>query len=398
LFSQNALRQLIPAVGASIPIIILFITVVSIPLSAAQTLRLTATETSAWIWSLYGLPGLISLGLVLYYRQPLLLTGNIFAIIFLATLDDQTSYPALVGASILAGTIVVLLGAFGLTGRLSAWIPAPIMLGLVAGAVLPYVIGVFTEMGDEPVIVGGTLFAFLLGSRYLRGRLPPILPALVVGLVVTGLTGRFGSLPDAWAFSVPAITLPSFSLETVITATPILVVLMTLQANVPSIIYLRGQGYQPPERALNVVSGAGTLFGSLLGPTAVSIPVLLTPLASGPDAGRRNNRHWSVYLAAASLVVIAIVAGAAVELTTIIPSSLLRALAGLSLVGVLGNSLRQISRGPMQLGPLFTFIVTLSPVSFFGLGRFFWALVIGMGVSLLLEAKQMTALRAEAAD
>ena len=171
---------------------------------------------------------------------------------------------------------------------------------------------------------------------------------------------------------------------------------MTLQANVPSIILLKGLGYEPPEKALNVVSGAGTLLGSLLGPTAVSVPVLLTPLAAGPDAGGRRVRYWSVYVAGSSLVAMGLLSGVAAELAEIIPGALLRTLAGLSLVGVLISALRQISEGPLLLGPLFAFATALSPLAFFGLGRYFWALLFGLLVSLLLERREMRALRAKA--
>jgi benzoate membrane transport protein len=90
-----------------------------------------------------GLPGLLGLVLTIRYRQPLLLTGNIF----IASLDGRLSYPELVGASIVAGTSIVLLSALGLTGRLAAWIPAPIVLGLLAGAVMPFVSDIFTSLG-----------------------------------------------------------------------------------------------------------------------------------------------------------------------------------------------------------------------------------------------------------
>jgi benzoate membrane transport protein len=45
-----------------------------------------------------------------------------------------------------AGASIVLLHALGLTGRLAAWIPAPIVLGLLAGAVMPFVSGIFTSL------------------------------------------------------------------------------------------------------------------------------------------------------------------------------------------------------------------------------------------------------------
>ena len=46
---------------------------------------LSEAETSSWILAVYGLPGLLGLVLAIRYRQLLLLTGNVFVLIFIAS-------------------------------------------------------------------------------------------------------------------------------------------------------------------------------------------------------------------------------------------------------------------------------------------------------------------------
>ena len=41
--------------------------------------------------------------------------------------------------------------------------------------------------------------------------------------------------------------------------------------------------------------------------------------------------------------------------------------------------------GTLTLGPLFAFAIALSDMTLFGLGPFFWSLVVGTAISLLLE-------------
>src|SRR5437588_2807133 len=94
---RSLLSAGVPALAASIPIIIIPITVLTILIAASQALQLSAAETTSWIISVYGLPGLVTLALVLRYRQPLFLTGNVFALIFFASLGGQLTYPELVG-------------------------------------------------------------------------------------------------------------------------------------------------------------------------------------------------------------------------------------------------------------------------------------------------------------
>jgi benzoate membrane transport protein len=139
------------------------------------------------------------------------------------------------------------------------------------------------------------------------------------------------------------------------------------------------------------------MIGSLLGPVAVSLalpPVLLT---AGPEAGLQEIRYRSTFLPALAGLTIAVFASTAVDLADLVPPTLLLAMAGLALLGALIGALKEITRGPLILGPIFAFAVALSNMTLFGLGPFFWALVLGVGISLLLERDGWERLRTAAA-
>lgn len=299
------------------------------------------------------------------------------------------------GAAVVAGAAVLLIGLTGLSNRLAAWVPAPVVYGLLAGAVMPFVMDMFTGLGQATVVIGGTLAAYVLGRLLLEPRLPGILSALVAGIAITAFATGFGAAPDRFALPVPELTAPVFSLRAIVTASPVMVVLITLQANVPSLVFLRAQRFRPPERTVSILSGAGTLLGSLLGPMGVSLSLPATALTAGPDAGPHHLRYTAAYLAAAAAIVIALLAGVAADLETVVPDALLTVLVGLAVLGVLTDAVRQVASGPLVLGPVVAFAVALSDLSLFGLGRFFWALVIGLVVSLLLERDGLAELRAD---
>jgi benzoate membrane transport protein len=401
------LRRSLPAIVVSIAPTIVFFAVLGIVLTAAgpNGLDLSATETSAWIAVLYGLPTVLAVVLSLRYRMPLLITGNIFAIIFFVSLGQQISFAELVGASIVAGVVVLAAAVLGLTTLIAEWIPAPIVYGLIAGAVMPFVAGVFTSLSTSrdgvsipieiPVMIGVALLAYLLSQRLFGQRVPPILAAFVAGIVVAAVTGQLGSFPSS--FSLPSLDVvrPDFDLAAVITATPVLVALMTVQANIPSVIYMRSQGFHPPETVLNVISGIGTIVGSLWGPVAVSLalpPVLLT---ASPEAGPREMRYRSVFLPVTAGLLIAVFASTAAALSVLVPSTLLLTMAGLALLGGLIGAIREIAKGPLVLGPVFAFAISLSEMTVLGLGPFFWSLVLGTTVSLLLEREGWRRLRTQ---
>jgi benzoate membrane transport protein len=372
LLSSDSLRRHLPVLAAAVRNIIVFITVLSIPLAAAQSLGLSTEQTSSWILALYGVPALLGLGLTWRYQQPLLLTGNLFIMIFISGLGTQISYPELVGATILAGAAVLLVNVLGLSAWLATLVPLPIMFGLLA-----------------PVGVASTLVAYLL-SRWLLGqRVPPIFTALLAGLATAALTGEFGQASEPLSLEIPQLVRPVFSLPAFLTASPVFVVLITIQANLPSLLFLRGEDYEPPEPMINTVSGIGTMLGSLLGPTGVSLSLPATSLVAGEGAGEHAIRHRSVYIVAAAALLTGLLAGIAAHLPDVIPLPLLLSLAGLALVDVLASALTRITQGSLVLGPLFAFAIALSDISLLGFGNYFWSLVIGTAVSLLLERQAL---------
>jgi benzoate membrane transport protein len=404
--SREELRRTLPAMIAGLTVTIVFLAVLSIVLTAAgpHGMGLSERQTSGWIALIYGLPMIPSLVLTLRYRMPLLLTGNIFALIFFVSLGDRIGFPELAGASILAGAIVLVTAVFGLTGQLAAWIPAPIVQGLIAGAVMPFVINIFSSLSTSegatkvPIMVGCAVLAYLLSQRFLGTRLPPVLPAFLAGFLAAAVTGQLGAFPSTFALPGLEFVRPEFSWTAIATVTPVLLALMTVQSNVPSVIYLRSQGYRPPERILNVVSGAGTLLGSLFGPITVSLALPPLLVTAGPTAGDRAIRYRSIYLPVAAGLLIAVFAATAADLAVLVPTVLLLTMAGLALVPALAVALREISKGPLVLGPLFAFAIALSNMTVFGLGPFFWSLVLGTAVSLLLEREGWKRLSSEAAQ
>ena len=362
----------------------IFVAVVGIPLEAASELGLSDAESSTWILIVWGFPGVLSMLFTARYRQPLVLTGNIFILLFVLLLGSELSWSELVGATMAAGFVVFMLGAAGVTHRLAAALPPPIVYGLLAGAVLGLFADSVTSIGTATLLVGSTFASYFLGRAVLGDRIPALLVALAVGLVVAVLASETGRMPD-FAWPQVTLTVPSFTFEALVTVTPVLVVFIALQANAPSVVFLRSQGYEAPERAVSLVSGAATMVGSLFGPMGVSLSLPATALAAGPDAGDRDMRRVAANIAAGISILVASAAGFATDLIEFIPGALLDAIVGLAVLGVLAQSLREVTRGPLLLGPVVAFGTSVSNIVLLGLGRFFWAIVFGLGVSLLLE-------------
>ena len=370
-------ESILASVGAAVPAILPFIAGISILLGAAIKIGLTEQQTASWLLALWVLPGILTVTFTLRTRQPLLFTGNIFALIFVSSLGDRLPFAEIVFASMLAGAGVVIVGATGLSRAIARWIPVPVVMGLLAGAILPYISGIFTSVGDQPVLVGGTLVAYVLSRRLLGSRISPIIPALVVGLLIAAIAGQYGNLPESVPLPKPGFVMPAVSVEAITTAVPILMILVVLQSNVPSIIFLKNEGYEPPDRLIDGLSGLATIAGSLFGPATISLSLPATSLVASEHAGYPSTRYRVACTVGVAMLAVAILSGAATLLPSLAPTSLLLSVAGLAMVDILIGALKRVIDGPTPVGPFFAFAVAASDITLFGFGRFFWALILG---------------------
>ena len=217
---------------------------------------------------------------------------------------------------------------------------------------------------------------------------------MLVGFAAAALTGVLNLDRLRWPAPVLYPAAPAFSWTSVVAFAPVLAVLMNTSANLASVVYIRSQRYSVSMRAIDVVTGAAGVAGSFFGFTPICMASFLAPPTAGPDAGDHDVRHWSVYFSAAGFLAIAALAGLAADLLRIVPLPILLALAGLALIGVFGSTLQEALAGPLVVGPLFTFAVAVSHLSYFGFGPLFWSLVIGMAASLVLERGHLRTLQA----
>ena len=393
---SERLREWSQSVGISLAMVTLASSLIAIPLSAAQQLNLAGGQLTAWVMAIYTFPCVLGMVLSLSFRQPLLLTGNIFVLIFIVSLQGRVTFAELAGASMVAGAAVVAITALGLAERLAHLIPEPVVVGLLAGSTLPFVAGIFTMMGSEPAVIGAAFLAFVLGRKYLNNRVPSVFVAMVVGIAAAAVLGRFGAAAGDDGPSLPTVTSPIFTWNAILTAAPVMVVLIVLQSNVPSLIFLRGEQYRPPARLLDYLSGLGTMAASFLGPVGVSLSLPATALVAGPDAGPLRYRHRAVVVASAIFLAMTPLAAFAAGAAGVLPLALLVAIAGLAVIGVLAMALKRITIGPLTLGPLVAFAVAVSDLSMLGLGPYFWSLVFGVGVSWALERDGIDELRLQA--
>lgn len=358
-----------------------------IVIGAAGAGHLTNGQTVAWLFSIYFLGGLISLIMGLYYKLPISGAYSIPGAALVAGSLVTIPFDQAVGGFILAGVIVLVLGITGLIGKIMRWLPMPIVMAMIAGALIRFATGAVTAAGAAPIIAGSAIVAFFLSMRLIK-VIPPVLSALVVGFIAAYATGSLGGMDSAVTFAAPEFTWPSFSFDAFFAISIPLALLVIGAENAQAIGVLMAEDYKPPINVMTVISGIGGIAAGCLGGHNANIAGPMTAICSSEQAGsNKDGRYAATIVNGALFMMFGLVSGLAVPLVLTLPASLIATVAGLAMIGVLLAAFQNAfgKHHGNQIGAFVALAIAMSNISLLGISAAFWALVFGVIVSLIVE-------------
>ena len=355
--------------------------------NAARQGNLSALELNSWIFGGYFICGLLSIVLTLFYRIPLLAAITIPGGVLVATAFSHLSFQEIVGAYILTGILITVLALTGAVKRGMEWLPLPISMAMVAGILLQFGMGIITSLQQTPLISGMALSAFLCVSlvKPLARRFPPVLGAIVVGLLATAALGQANWQLLSFQIAQFKLVTPVYSwpgaAELVL---PLAVTVIAVQ-NAQGIAILQNLDYRPPFNAITITSGIGSMIVAPFGSQSVCLAGPMTGIVTSPAIGPKDRRYGAAIVTGLLWMLFGLFSPTATALSQILPASLINLLAGLALLDVLGTCFASAFGEKFRLGALFTFLITISGLRLFNIGAPFWGLVAGSVISLLLE-------------
>jgi len=354
-------------------------------LEVAAALGLTRTESSSWIFIIWFASAASTVALSLYYRQPIPITWTIPGLIYLGTLAGQFTFQEIVGANLMAGIAIVVLGLLGVGERIMAWLPLPIVMGMFGGSILVYVTRMVAAAFSDALVAGVTLIAFLVGRFIASPRVPPMGLAIVVGGVAVFLFGD--AAPGAISFRLPELAYPGmdFTLASFVAVTFPMIILAMGLGNVQGLGFLVAQKYPVPVTQVTVLTGINSVVNALLGGHAATVARTGAAIVAGPDAGPQDRRYWAATISAVLTVSIALGAGTLTSLLTALPRTFVVTLAGLAIFSSLQGALETAFGGKLRFGALAALAVAATPFSVLGITSGFWALPAGIVASLFAE-------------
>jgi benzoate membrane transport protein len=362
---------------------------VPLHIAVSQQLHLSAAQTSSWIFIIWFTGAISSVVLSIYYRQPLPITWTIPGLIYLGTLADRFNYAELVGANLVAGVLIVVLGSLGVGARIMRWLPLPIVMGMFAGSILGYVTRLVSATVEDIIVAGSAVAAYLIGRLIANPRIPPVGLAVIAGGAAVYAAERFTPASIAWSLPVVAVPEVSFSLPAVLAVSlPMLVLAMGL-GNVQGLGFLLAQGYRVPVNGMTVALGVNSIINALFGGHPAIVARTGVAILASPEAGPLAGRYWANLIAATLTLVLAFAATPVASLLGILPKSYVFVLAGLAIISSFQDAVTKAFTEHLRFGAVVAFAVAATPFAFVGITSAFWAVVAGLVASLLAERDQI---------
>ncbi len=350
----------------------------AIVFQAAHAAGASPAEIASWLWALGLGMGVSCIGLSLWSRSPILTAWSTPGAALLATSLVGVPMAQALGAFMFASLLIALVGFTGWFERLMQYVPKSLAAAMLGGILLRFGLELFVQLPKQPVLVASMLIVFLLTRRLLPRYAVAI--TFVAGLCVAGMQNvlQFDTLHLDLA--QPIFVMPVFSLPTMLgVGLPLFIVTMTSQ-NVPGMAVLRANGYATPASPL---VGSTGLLGVILAPFggfSFNLAAITAAICMSKDADADpTQRYHAAIWAGVFYLITGLLGGAVASLFGAIPHALVLAIAGLALLGTIGNSLAgALAHETERDAALITFLVTASGLVLFGIGSAFWGLVFGL--------------------
>ena len=351
---------------------------------------LSQEQLASWVFGAFFLNGILTVAACWLYRQPLAFFWTIPGTVLVGPALTHLSWGEVVGAFLLTGVLVLLLGLTGWVRRAMAVVPMPIVMAMVAGVFLRFGLDLVRSLHEDAAIAAPMVVAFLLLSALpvLGRRVPPVLGALVVGAVAVALSGRFrpsASGPE-W-FAVPVFQAPQWSLQAAVELVVPLAITVLVVQNGQGIAVLRAAGHAPPVNVATVACGAWSLLTAAVGTVSTCLTGPTNALLSA--SGERSRQYTAGVVCGLLAVLFGLFAPLFTDAMLAAPPAFVATLGGLAMLRVLQSSFVTAFSTRLTLGALVTFVVTVADVSVLAVGAPFWGLLAGLAVSWLLERRDL---------
>lgn len=355
----------------------------AIVFQAAHAAGATPAEFASWLWALGIGMGLTCIGLSFYFRSPVLTAWSTPGAALLVTSLAGRHMSEAIGAFLFASALITLCGVTGWFERIMRHVPKALAGAMLAGVLLRFGLEMFAVLPANGVLVGLMLALFLPARRFLPRYAVPL--TFLLGLGLAYAQGAIRLDVVQLSLARPLFMAPSFSLSALIgVGLPLFIVTMASQ-NAPGLAVLRANGYATPASPLISWTGLTGLILAPFGGFSFNLAAITAAICMSKDADPDPARRYRAAVWAGVFYLVTGLLGSTVaSLFAAFPRALILTIAGLALLGAIGNSLAgAMTEEKEREAALITFLVTASGLTLFGIGSAFWGLALGLVTATL---------------
>lgn len=264
----------------------------AIILEAAQIGQFTPQQTISWMFAVYFFGGLFSIIFPLIYKIPITGAHSITGVAFLVTITPNFSFSELIGAYIMAGVIIYILGITGVFSKLMEWVPIEIISAMLAGMITNYVVRLITSVSDLAIVGVPAVISYLIFIKWIK-RVPAVLGAVSVALIVVLLTQNIGISSMETSYAFPIVYKPEFSIIGILTISIPLALIILSNDAAPGIGVLVSTKFNPPTKKIISVSGIFTAVTAFFGGQSANVAGMMTAICAGEETGPRQKRYMA---------------------------------------------------------------------------------------------------------
>lgn len=369
-----------------IAVLVGFASAMAIVFQAAQAAGASHEIIISWVWALGWSMGLACIGFSLYYKRPIIIAWSTPGAALLATSLTDITIAQATGVFVFVALLLLSTGLSGLFDTLTKRLPLPIAAAMLAGILVQFGLGIFSALKASPLLVGVMFTVFIIAKRWLPRY--AIMSVLIAGLVMAYSQDQLLVNAIDLSLASPVWVSPEFDLSYLIgIGIPLYIVTMTSQ-NIPGVATLKSSGYTD-QPISPVLAGTGLLnvIFAPFGAFTLNLAAITAAICTSEEAHHDPKKRYIAGVSTGVFNILAGIGGATVvSLFAAFPQPLIAALAGLALLGTIGNSLMAATEKPQYRDPaMVTFLVTASGVSFFDIASAFWGLILGLATHFALR-------------
>ncbi|MEP2470605.1 MAG: benzoate/H(+) symporter BenE family transporter [Paracoccaceae bacterium] len=328
------------ATAGFVAILVGYTSSVAIIFQAIHQLGATEAQANSWMLMLGLGMSLSTLVLSLSSKMPVLAAWSTPGAALIALSSDVT-LPEVTGAFLLCALLLVATGISGWFDKLARLIPDSLANAMLSGILLSFGMKIFDGFGADASLVITMVLSYLAMKRFAPRY--AIAVVLLVGLTYVAVTGGFEAASLSVTLAYPVLVKPEFSLPALVgLGLPLYLVTMSSQ-NMPGVVTLRADGYEPNIGQTITVTGLVSLIFAPFGGYAFNLAAITAAICTDKDADEDPQTRYKASLFAGGFYILVGLMGATViGLFLILPSALVLTIAAFALLGPIWPALHDL--------------------------------------------------------